>query len=244
MDGWMGWMGFLMSECRTAIKQTVVPVGSALNSNGQIEIPISSNNGSTVAYISIEPQSAGTLLFISATNPTLLQAAGSANVVSATLDFSLANIQGSSQSLQGQATICFKTDQITSNGQGCLSYLDVQVNPPVWRCQDGCLTQVSPSFACGTTNHFTDFAVLFEGQSSSNVFNTNGCVSDSQSYIFGSWWKEGILALSVAAFIVGVLVLFSLIVILFPPANRLFYGPNKRRQELINEVKILTPQYA
>lgn len=32
--------------------------------------------------------------------------------------------------------------------------LDAVVDPPIWKCQDECLTQISPSFWCGKTSHF------------------------------------------------------------------------------------------
>jgi hypothetical protein len=56
-------------------------------------------------------------------------------------------------------SVCLKGDAGLIGQKGaCLGYFD-EANKK-WVCQDPCLTQVSPSYWCGETDHFTNFALL------------------------------------------------------------------------------------
>jgi hypothetical protein len=78
----------------------------------------------------------------------------------------------------------------------CLSYIDTSVKPPVWKCQDDCLTQVSPSFWCGETDHFTNFAVLLSGSKKKSSTTTKigkNCDNSSNDYFAGSALADGLI---------------------------------------------------
>jgi hypothetical protein len=49
-----------------------------------------------------------------------------------------------------------------NNKQDCLSYLDEKEDPPKWKCVDECLEKKG-GMLCGSTDHFTSFAVLLGG---------------------------------------------------------------------------------
>ena len=174
------------------------------SSNSDLQLALTTSNGQQVGFVQLSSSITGTLLIAPANQANVTQV-GTSNVNSAVVDISLVGPDGNQLALQGTATICLKINASQAQQKQCLAYIDTSVNPPaVRKCQDTCLSQVSPSFWCGTTNHLTDFAVLFNGHSSSGIFNNGLCGSLTQNYIFGSWWKEGILA----AFVVGVLILF------------------------------------
>lgn len=97
------------------------------------------------------------------------------------------------QRFQKPATLCLKADVPAESGS-CLGWYDGASKE--WKCEDECLEQVSPSFWCGTTDHFTNFAVLLTGSSSDSK-----CSSDQNDDLLSS--KTGGLATSAdgAAFI-------------------------------------------
>jgi len=210
-----------------------LPTSAVLIATSQTEqFTITTSNNDQVGLVQLsntQSSTSSSVLRIAAANPSVEAQVGISNVISAVVDISLVGPDGNQLALQGTATICLKINGSEANQKQCLAYIDTSVNPPVWKCQDTCLSQVSPSFWCGTTDHFTDFGMLLTGSSSSGIFNDGPCGNVTQDYIFGSWWKEGILALSVAAFVVGALVLFSLAVLYIKPVNNLFFAKKARR---------------
>lgn len=95
--------------------------------------------------------------------------------------------------------------------QLCLGYLDLTVSPPKWICQDPCVTSSNVGgelVVCGSTNHLTNFAVLFQG--------VGGVCSNS--FILGKALYDSMLALGIALLILlicCILLLFS-----FTPVGR------------------------
>ena len=76
-------------------------------------------------------------------------------------------------------------------------------------------------FACGSTDHFTNFALLLEG--SSNGGGNDGCSSISEDWVTNSWLGDLLLLVSCAAFVF--LICFVIIVSSFiKPFQRLIYG--------------------
>ena len=62
-------------------------------------------------------------------------------------------------SLRGEAELCFSaTDRERDNR--CLAFLDEATS--TWRCEDQCLEE-EDGLLCGTTDHFTNFAILVGG---------------------------------------------------------------------------------
>jgi hypothetical protein len=41
----------------------------------------------------------------------------------------------------------------------CLAYIDESKSPPEWKCEDASMIRDSGGYLCGTTNHFTIFAL-------------------------------------------------------------------------------------
>lgn len=64
------------------------------------------------------------------------------------------------------ATICIEPSPKFAAKGACLGYLDENVKPPTWTCEDTCLSPGKNNQVCGETDHFTNFAILLSGGSS------------------------------------------------------------------------------
>jgi hypothetical protein len=100
-------------------------------------------------------------------------------------DYSLTDI------LQFSVEICFPGVEYQTDS--CLSFLDESKNPPQWKCEDECL-ETRNNLLCGSTTHFTVFAILLGSVSS------GGC--SSNVYVTGSFNGDLALCLAVAGFVV------------------------------------------
>jgi len=66
------------------------------------------------------------------------------------------------------AEICITVPGTVDTSKACLGYLDEAKSPAQWRCEDACLSKKDKGGAtqlCGSTNHFTNFAILLGGGS-------------------------------------------------------------------------------
>ena len=106
------------------------------------------------------------------------------------IDVTLTN--GASQ-LSSPAQLCFSIKPGTSYHSACLGYIDSSGR---WQCEDKCLSMSNSTQICGSTSHFTNFAVLLSG----------GGGRQCDSYITGSWRGDLGLAASVAGFVIVVCV--------------------------------------
>jgi hypothetical protein len=68
--------------------------------------------------------------------------------------------------LRAPATVCMAADLQRPDG-ACLGFIDESVSPPAWRCEDPCLSKDNRGQWCGTTSHFTNFAILLSGGATS-----------------------------------------------------------------------------
>ncbi len=59
--------------------------------------------------------------------------------------------------------VCIRTEAGTTTDKACLGYLDESTKPPKWTCEDECLTKGNDGLLCGSTSHFTNFAILLVG---------------------------------------------------------------------------------
>ena len=98
------------------------------------------------------------------------------------IDVTLTN--GTSQ-LSSAAQLCFSTKEATSYHSACLGYIDSSGR---WQCEDKCLSMSNSTQICGSTSHFTNFAVLLSG----------GGGRQCNPYITGTW--QGDLGLAAAVF--------------------------------------------
>ena len=188
------------------------------NDEGRVQLTITSTNGQQLGFVTIITEiNEDFIIRISPTDQELINQVDTNDVVSPIVDISLFGPNGEQLKFKGEAKICLQLNSSQSTNQKyCLSYIDTSVSPPEWKCQDSCLYQVSPSFWCGTTNHFTSFAVLLRGQSNDRIDECN----EEDYYIFGYWLWDGLLALCVAGAVIAVLIGFVLIVSFVPPIKK------------------------
>src|SRR5699024_8577483 len=83
-------------------------------------------------------------------------------------------------------------------------YLDESQTPPRWRCEDECIEENSEEKFCGTTSHFTNFALLLM----TNSRGESPC-SSYWDWILDGFWEDFslILACIVAILFCGVVVI-------------------------------------
>jgi hypothetical protein len=196
-------------ECSNAI----IIDRQAIINNAEAQLIIESKEGQQLGIIRlIEPQqqinsqSRDSLLITQQADESLVKQAGTSDLISPVVQVSLVAIESQGQLIEIQPTteieICLLVNSTeTQNKRTCLSFIDTSVNPPEWKCQDECLIQVSPSFWCGKTSHFTNFAVLLTGDQSND--RQDECDKGAY-YIFDEWYWDGLLALSVALVVIFV----------------------------------------
>jgi hypothetical protein len=91
----------------------------------------------------------------------------STGVISQVVSVTLFDANGNAISgLTDNVELCLSVNVTDENGAACLAYLDETVDPPEWKCVDDCLEQKGDQL-CGTTDHFTNFAVLIGGNTGS-----------------------------------------------------------------------------
>ena len=112
-----------------------------------------------------------------------------ADIISPVYDIYIADSFGMELPFDGDATICFDitaTEEI-SKKRSCLSFFNEETQE--WECEDKCLERNDDDQFCGSTSHFTAFAVLFYGIDGPGA----NCGSAPNNYIFGVYWKDLIL---------------------------------------------------
>ena len=125
----------------------------------------------------------------------------------------------------GEVELCFSADT-NQRKDACLAYLDVNFSPARWVCQDKCLKKKGDSL-CGKTDHFTNFAILLAG-------NQDGC--EDPEMIFDEAWKDGVLIACLAAFIWGLLLVFSVWVLFTHSGKKLLLGKEGYRLHILRSL--------
>jgi len=148
----------------------------------------------------------------------LIASSDTSDVVSAIIDVSLAD---PSAVLGGDVELCFFVPPAARNKDLCLGFLDESLQPPEWTCEDKCVEEGENGFACGSTDHFTNFALLLEG--AANGGGSDGCSSISEDWVTNSWIGDLILLLSCAA-VVALICVVIILSSLTSPIKRLIYG--------------------
>lgn len=115
------------------------------------------------------------------------------------LDVTLTDSSGREVELVGDAELCFSVDADVDTEDLCLGFIDEEGR---WKCEDSCL-QEDNDFLCGTTDHFTSFALLLAGGENGGG---DGCGSSDDG------WDPLIAYLSIG--IVGFFVIIVLIAVL------------------------------
>ena len=115
-----------------------------------------------------------------------------AEIVSSVFDIRLVDVNGEEINFDGSATLCFdilNPDQV-SKKRSCLSFFNEEKQE--WECEDKCLEENENGQFCGSTSHFTDFAILFYGIDGPGA----ACSSTPNPYIFDAYWKDLIMVAS------------------------------------------------
>lgn len=121
--------------------------------------------------------------------------------------------------VDGNVEICLKNTKPgkSKKDDSCLGYIDESSNK--WKCEDRCLKSEKNDYLCGNTDHFTSFALLFNGIAKKN----GGCGSGNGDYILNSTNEDVILSFSVLAFVCLVGLIFAIIMTM-TPLKRYLYG--------------------
>ena len=132
--------------------------------------------------------------------------------------------------------ICLRVEPEVNENDACLGYIDQRER---WECEDECVERsgANNEYICGTTGHFTSFAVLLGGSGAGD-----GCGADD-NLITGAWWGDFVLTVavfSIASFcgivviLIGTRVRFVRDYIKGRPSQRAVeaYQMKQRQQEL------------
>jgi len=98
-------------------------------------------------------------------------------------------------------------------------------NPPRWVCQDPCLSENDDGLLCGKTDHFTNFALLLQGNGRGG---SSACDSTIDEWLTGVWYGDLILILLCVLVMVGIGI-FIISISYWTPAKRIFYGEEGSR---------------
>ena len=183
-------------------------VNLAENNGTRIESTV---NGTRVT-IGIEVRTNVTLVVRQGLNTT-----NSEDAVSTIVDVSLINAAGNSVQPNSTVQICLQTNKQENKKDLCLG--SYQEATGEWKCDDPCLKSNKNGLLCGDVDHFTNFAILLNGNGG------DGDCDHSESYITGSYDGDLILVivllLSCCCLVILVAFFSS-----FKPFDRIFYSPD------------------
>lgn len=136
---------------------------------GSQNVTITTTTGSDVGTVNLPNaivKGDGTVTIEQATIPDGVK---TGNVLSPVVNVTLYDANGNViTDLNGEKVqLCLDVPNPNKKDKSCLAYLDETKNPPEWKCVDKCLKSSNGSQLCGDTDHFTSFAVLFEGTDNS-----------------------------------------------------------------------------
>lgn len=148
-------------------------------------------------------------------------------VISPVIDVIAVDRFGQEIVFNGEAEICIKVPEnskITDNS--CLGYLEVNRFPNEWICEDPCVEYVEElQQICGTTTHFTSFAVLFEGKGGGDSL----CGSSENGYIFNEAWQDLTLIGGICLICCILSILFIILGSVTKQGASILYGTESRR---------------
>ena len=87
-------------------------------------------------------------------------------VSNSVLAVTLTDNSGSTVLLNGEVEICFTAEALENLEDGCLGFVNEQGE---WECEDSCLKSNSDGQVCGSTDHFTNFAILLTSETGGNT---------------------------------------------------------------------------
>jgi hypothetical protein len=150
-----------MSSCNSSAPPA--PAASPLESGTEIL----GTSGDVVFKIDVPPGSGQ----VNITQVDISTVPDANRIFSTVIDVKLVDENNNIIPLDGDARLCFEATE--SYDFGCLAYLDEDSN--TWKCEDSCL-DIQDNLLCGTTTHFSTFALLLTGLS-------DGCDSGLENEI-------------------------------------------------------------
>jgi len=99
--------------------------------------------------------------------------------------------------INSDVEICMN-DNTIDDDDVCLSYFNEATHQ--WECQDKCLKQKGNEY-CGTTNHFTSFALLLGANT-----NNDPCNSEDESYVI-AWVSVALILVAIACFVIATIII-------------------------------------
>ena len=149
-------------------------------------------------------------------------------IKSAVVDIIAVNEYGVEIIFKDEAEVCLEVEDTSIAKHSCLGYFDEDSQE--WICEDPCLKQEGNTL-CGSTNHFTSFAVLFSGIQG-DCSNNNG-----EQYIFEEGWQDSLLILGCT------LIIFTLALLVITATRtslgaRLFLGSEAVRLSGLRRVNV------
>ena len=147
------------------------------------------------------------------------------NVVSSVINVIAVDSNGNEIVFSGNAEICLSVDEDILTNESCLGFLDETKNPPRWVCEDPCLrSSENKNEVCGTTNHFTSFAILLQGGGSNDP-----CGSDGDNYIFNEAWQDTVFLACFTLVMLCILIVPLFFITRTKFGRRLIYGQEAER---------------
>ena len=151
----------------------------------------------------------GVDIIVSIPNPDVIRNSDIRDVDSLIVDIRLSD---ESASLGGSVEICLQST--SDSDDQCLGFLNEEKSPPIWECQDRCLNTNNDGLFCGSTDHFTNFALLLGGGGSTGQGGV--CGESFNDYITGSILGDFLLILGLALFVCMICVIVVIIATIFP----------------------------
>ena len=153
------------------------------------------------------------------------------SIVSNVVDIIAVNGYGVEILFEDSARICLEVNDTSIAEDSCLGFYNEE--DQIWECEDPCLEQDNDGQLCGSTSHFTSFAVLFQGTGAGRCDKS----STNNIYILGEPWKDSLLIVGVTLGILlcaGLIVIFSFtpvgrVIILGDEGHRIFHVRETRK---------------
>jgi len=162
----------------------------------------------------------GVEIVVTDSDPQLISSSDISTVFSPIVNVDLVDL---SQNLGGAVEICLKPDGDADEDNLCLGFLDSSLSPPEWVCEDSCLDETPNGLFCGTTTHFTNFALLLGGTGGS------GCDSSSEVYITGKLLGDVLLVVGCFVLICCIGAMIILLGTFVPPIRDFILGAEGAR---------------
>ena len=121
------------------------------------------------------------------------------NSLSSVIDITLRGPDGAERQPDKAVEICFEL-ATSEEDDACLAYWDTRLEG--WKCEDKCI-QRKGKFACGDTDHFTNFAILLAGLSGKGG---DGCSDNDENSVI-IWLSCAFIISAISIVLLSILVI-------------------------------------